>query len=306
MGITFYYSWEIALIEWIQSRMGTFGTSLAGFCSFFGETTIIIVVIGILYWGFNKDYAKYVGLNVLVAAVLSPLIKNIFIRRRPYFDTPEIKCLKPAEKGADIYDIEAQGFSFPSMHSTIGVALYGSLGRYSGLIWVKVIAIIFPILIGISRFSLGVHYPTDVLAGWILGLFTMLLIPEIEKRIDNKLISYGIYALIGLPGWFYCTSDDYYAVYGILVGVLLAFLFEQKYVNFENTNNVVYCLTRLICGAVLFIAMSSILKVIFNADIINNNDLLYRFARFFRYSVSSFVVIGIYPILFKKFRRIYG
>ena len=90
--------------------------------------------------------------GVLVGITLNPMVKNIFLRRRPYFDHSGIQCLKPVERGADIYDISAQGYSFPSGHSTNGVTLYTSLGRYKknrvlmiiGIIITPIITLIAP------------------------------------------------------------------------------------------------------------------------------------------------------------------
>ncbi len=306
MGTTFYFDWEVTLMERIQDIVTEEAVAFANACSAFGETAIIILVLGFLYWCIDKNYGKYVGINVLVALVLGSVIKNIFLRRRPYFDHSTIDCLRPVESDADIYDIAAQGFSFPSMHSAVSVSLYGSLGRYKKIKWLEIIGIVLPLLVGISRFCLGVHYPTDVLAGWALGFAALFVIPFVEGKIQNKYISYGIYVLVGLFGWFFCTSEDYYTVYGILVGTLAAFLFEDKYVRFENTKQPLYCIVRLVCGSLLYLAIMSVFKAAFNIDIIQTNIYLSRLARFIRYALSSFFVIGIYPMIFKKFRRIYG
>ena len=165
MGNTFYFEWEVALMQWIQSWLGPVGTAIASVISEMGEQLVCVAVLGFLYWCWEKEYGKYVGLNVLVGITLNPMIKNIFIRRRPYFDHPGIKCLKPVEKGADIYDISAQGYSFPSGHSTNAVTMYTSLGRYKKNRILTIIGIIVPLLVGISRFCVGVHYPTDVICG---------------------------------------------------------------------------------------------------------------------------------------------
>jgi len=94
MGNTFYFEWEVVLIEWIQSWLGSVGTVIASILSEMGEQLVCVTVLGFLYWCWEKEYGKYVGLNVLVGITLSPMIKNIFVRRRPYFDHEGIKCLK--------------------------------------------------------------------------------------------------------------------------------------------------------------------------------------------------------------------
>lgn len=90
---------------------------------------------------------------------------------------------------ANIYDISAQGYSFPSAHSTNAVSVFGSLAVNLRKRWFTVIAIMIPLLTGISRFVVGAHYPTDVMAGCIryaiiafvdFGVYPMLF--KFEKR----------------------------------------------------------------------------------------------------------------------------
>ena len=79
---------------------------------------------------------------------------------------------RPEADGA----VDPSGFSFPSAHSASAVALYVMLAliaghalrkRIGGVAWLGAIALVWTV--GLSRVYLGAHYPTDVLAGWLIG-----------------------------------------------------------------------------------------------------------------------------------------
>ena len=150
-GNTFFFDWEVAFQVWLQSLINSeFGIKIASFFTMFGEELVLIAVLGILYWWMDKDFGKFVGMNILVGLVATPMLKNVFFRRRPYFDHEAIKILKPVDASADIYDISAQGYSFPSGHSTNAAILYGSLPMYKKKKKIlRVIAVIVPILVGL-------------------------------------------------------------------------------------------------------------------------------------------------------------
>ena len=92
IGNNFFFDWEIRLMEWLQAHIGSEGAGfwLLSNLSAFGEQLLMVVIMGFLYWGWNKEFGKYVGLNVLAVNVWNPMIKNIFLRLRPYFASDKI------------------------------------------------------------------------------------------------------------------------------------------------------------------------------------------------------------------------
>jgi len=130
-------------------------TQLGGVFGIIALTTILLVILLR-----RKLYQKalIVGATVAGAAVLNIVLKLIFERTRP-----------------DLWEqlVVETSFSFPSGHSMITAALGLSLificwnTRYRWL--AVVLGSSFIIVIGFSRLYLGVHYPTDVLAGWVVS-----------------------------------------------------------------------------------------------------------------------------------------
>lgn len=287
-------------MEWLQQIFaGPFGTKLACFFTEFGEELVCVAVLGFFYWGLNKEIGKYIGLNVCVNTVWNPFIKNIFLRRRPYFDNPSIKILKPVDSSADIYDIQAQGYSFPSGHSSGSGTAYWSIVRRYQKKWVRIVFFVLPILVGVSRFILGAHYPTDVFAGWLLAVAIIFMVPALKKVVKKDWILYVVLLVIGLPGFFFCTTNDFYSGYGMLLGVSLGFMFEEKWVNFENASNIPMCILRTIIGGAIFMGLNTVLKLPFSKEVLEAQAFSSYMIRTIRYAIVTFVAVGVYPMSFK-------
>ena len=58
MGNIFFFDWEVTLMEWIQSVENDIVTYIATFFSMFGEELFLIIIIGFLYWCWDKEKAK--------------------------------------------------------------------------------------------------------------------------------------------------------------------------------------------------------------------------------------------------------
>lgn len=308
VGKSFYFDFEVVFMQWLQSLLGEKGAMAVSHFSAFGEEMLLIGILGFIFWCYDKKYGTYIGINVMVGLVLNPLIKNIFWRRRPYFDHETIKCFRPVEKDADLYDIAAQGFSFPSGHSTNSVTAYSSIARYKKNKALTVLAFVIPVLVGFSRVAVGVHYPTDVVCGWLSGLLIVLLIPLVFSKVDEKKhwILYIVIFAISCLGLFYCNTSDYFTSLGLMGGFFASIEFEKKYVKFENTKNPLFCVTRILGGFVIYFAVNTLLKLPFNKEFLDSGVFLAGLVRSIRYFLVSFVTIGLYPYVFrleKKFRR---
>ena len=303
-GTVFFFGWEVRLMEWLQGSAGGVLGKIVPFFSDLGEELVMVALLGFLYWCRDKRTAKYLAVNLLAALMAGPLIKNILRRRRPYMDHPGIRCLKPVESSADLMDVAAQGYSCPSMHAANAVSTYGSLAVRAKRKRLKCLLALVPLLVGFSRVYVGVHYPTDVLLGWFIGGAALLLFSWLQRKLRDPLVFLAILGIVSLPGWFYCTSDDFYSAYGLLVGILLGFRFEETRVKFENTRAPLRCVLRMVCGLGVFLLISSLPKLLLPAVLPDAAVFPARLIRALRYGLASFAVIGPYPMGFRYAEKI--
>lgn len=300
MGNTFYFGWEVSLMEFLQRIMSDGMVKFASFISSFGEELFMILALGFVYWVWDKKQGFKIGMNIMIASLIYPFFKNIAKRRRPYMDNENIKLLKIIDKDADPMNIAAQGYSFPSGHSTVSMTIFGSIAYYLKNKFLVILAVLMPLLVGISRFCLGAHYPTDVLCGWTIGLIVIFTIPMLEKKFKNPKHLYYIIFAIACIGILFARSNDFYESLGMTLGLLLGVSFEEKFVNFKNTRNPIAMVLRTVIGVAIYFGIDALLKLPFSEDILSQANALQFALRFFRYTIMMFTIFGIYPMLFGK------
>lgn len=164
--------------------------TLTAFMKFFtrlnnyGIMAIGAVVLFLLFQKY-REVGAVMGLSLLIQVVLNNLIlKNVIARPRPYEVSDAVILL--IEKARD--------YSFPSGHT-------GSVFAVTFVIWFLLrkelpiaafLAVTVSALMGFSRIYVGIHYPSDVLGGVLLGLFSAVITIRLVERYDERLRRYFI------------------------------------------------------------------------------------------------------------------
>lgn len=300
MGSVFQFDWEVLFMSWLQDLIcnSQLLVYLFYIITQLGSAVLIVCVIAFLYLAYDKNIGRKIAINAIFGSVFNSLIKNIFLRIRPYVINDSVECLFAVEPGYDINDMSKQGYSFPSGHCTNISNVIVSFYRY--LKDKRIIAygslIIF--LVCLSRIIIGVHYPSDTIAGVIVGIVSVFVLDYLRGKFGKK-VFYLIVLGFSLLGLFYCDSNDYYSSLGLLIGFTMGDLFEEKYVRFENTNNIKRMIVRTLLALVIFLGISSGLKPLLNHLLYDSSDMLIYLFRTFRYMLATFILIGIYPMIFK-------
>lgn len=274
---------ELEILRHIQSIANPFFDFLFQLITMCGEQIVLISIISIIYWELDKKFGEYIAYSVLTSVLLNNAVKDIFKMKRPIGEEG-IRTLR--EK-------TATGYSFPSGHTQSSASFYGAMAIYLKKKAMYIIATIMIILIGFSRLYLGVHYPKDVIVGGILGVLTSLICYKLYNRFENKMLLYVITFIVFIPALTFAHSADFIKGMGTYLGFVIGMYIEKKYVNFSIEGSTTVKVIRVLLGILILLVLQVGLKAIFPSETIFS---------FIRYALISFVGIGIYPMIFKKFK----
>lgn len=166
---------EIEILNFIQQNLhNPVFDWLMPFLSMIGEAGLVWIGISVVLLFFKK-YRPY-GIMALAAMLFVFLLgevclKNIIGRPRPFL----------VNTGVTMIVAKPESFSFPSGHSSSSFAAACILCR-AGNKWLGIGAIGLAALIAFSRMYVYVHYPSDVLAGALFGVFGAWLVYFIYKK----------------------------------------------------------------------------------------------------------------------------
>lgn len=155
------------IIQEVIAFRTPFNTEFMKSMTFIGNSIgyFLIVPILTIFFIIRKNWrlSLQIAIVLLLSSGLNNVLKNFFARERP----PEIDRL-----------VFADFYSFPSGHAMSAITFYGFIIYLSFILikktWLKYsiicLCVAMIILIGVSRVYLGVHYPSDILAGYFAGL----------------------------------------------------------------------------------------------------------------------------------------
>jgi undecaprenyl-diphosphatase len=170
---------DVSVLLWIQNHLRSGGmTVFWKFISFFsnGGWFWIALCIVLLVMRRTRNTGGYMATALVIEALITNVfLKNMVARIRPYDYCSEIIPLVP----------KLHDYSFPSGHTGIAFAAAYICARYLPGRF-RVILMALALLTPFSRLYLGVHYPTDVLAGIVIGVGSGVLAEIIYRKIREK------------------------------------------------------------------------------------------------------------------------
>lgn len=173
-----FYQTDRAVLDWALSIRVGFLTAIMHGLTFFGEALVVwplTLILLVVLWRARRA-VKFASLFVSMVGASAIVVGLKYFFERP---RPDVATL-----------VTESGYSFPSGHGVLalafwGVLLYFSIQRVSSQHARRALLVcgsVFIILIGFSRVYLGVHWPSDVAASFLLGVAWLALVVSQIKR----------------------------------------------------------------------------------------------------------------------------
>src|SRR4030042_5583992 len=162
----------LQIILWLQS-LGAWLTPIMKLFTFLGNEQFYLLIAPAILWCIDAPLGLRLGLFLMINGMVNTALKVAFHGPRPYWYSSSVKVLGSAENS----------FGVPSGHSQNGVVVWGTLADRIKHRAAWIIAIVIMILIGISRIYLAVHFPPDVLLGWLFGAVILWVLFRFERPV---------------------------------------------------------------------------------------------------------------------------
>ncbi|MGN9164926.1 phosphatase PAP2 family protein [Tissierellaceae bacterium HCP3S3_D8] len=169
---------DISILEFLHSGTSPIVFKIMKFISFIGSGKFLLPIIGVivLYLIIKKKYyiAKLLLAGTIGSYSVNFILKILFHRIRPI----------------EFFRVNQSGYSFPSGHSMVSMSMYLMIAYIltrdeddlKKKRFLYVLSIILVLLMGFSRLYLGVHWPTDVIGGYIVGYIVYYISIRIIKE----------------------------------------------------------------------------------------------------------------------------
>src|SRR4030043_593214 len=316
----------IQIVLWLQS-IGDWFTPIMKFFTFLGNEQFYLLVAPAILWCIDSTLVVSLGLFLMISGMLNTALKIAIHGPRPYWFTNNVKVFGSAENS----------FGAPSGHAQNEVVVWGTLADRIKQHWFWAAAIIVMFMIGISRIYLAVHFPHDVILGWLFGIVILWLLLKLERPVVNWLKKYPsgvqifitflfsiflivivLIAQLSLRGWslpIEWTENAHFAFpdepsitplsfhnflssAGAFFGLAAGWIWISRLGGFSTRDELWKLVIRYFFGLAGILVLYIGLGMLFN----DSETLIYYILRYIRYALIGFWMAGFAPWLFVKLK----
>jgi membrane-associated phospholipid phosphatase len=251
--------WGIEVILWFQQFSPALDLPFK-VITFLGEESFYLIFMPLVYWCIDRRTGARLFCLLLLSAYVNAIAKVLAHQPRPFNYDQRVRPIAAAAGGG-----------LPSGHTQNAVVIWGYLAARSGKAKAWLAAVFLMVAIPLSRIYLGVHFPTDLIGGYLLGALILILFLRLAPRLEiwlaqqgfarQILISLGgplILILLNIEG-----DKAVLTMASVLMGICTGFALERRFVGFScNGSWWKRTLRYLLGGAVLFVLWAG-LKIAF-------------------------------------------
>lgn len=292
--LTKFFPWETEFIKILQTISNPVLDYLFYGITQLGSEYMFIVVLAVLFWCFDKKFAmRFAVVTILTSGVVN-VLKEVIARPRPF------------DEGARSIFEKTEGYSMPSGHSQSAATVATMMSiryRKRGKFVIPVL-ITLMLLVGFSRLYLGQHFPTDVLAGFLLGAGLALILNAVFTALEKyEDIVYICASLLPLLLLISPDLHETFFTFGLLgMGLVIGYIIEKRVVKYEVKEKFWVQLLKILIGLALALVIKEGLKPLLN--LFDCPDMISKMIRYF--GIGIFGALGA-PALFKAlFKRTRG
>jgi membrane-associated phospholipid phosphatase len=227
--VTSLLDWGIQVVLWFQQFSPALDSPFKAL-TFLGDETFYLIFMPLFYWCIDRRNGSRLFFLLLFSAYLNAIAKVLADQPRPFAYDPRVQAIG-----------HAGGGGMPSGHTQNAVVVWGFLAARSGKKIAWLIAAFLMIGIPLSRVYLGVHFPTDLIGGYLLGGITLILFLGLAPRLEVWLVEKGfvrqllISMLVPLLLVLLNPTGDknVLSMASVLMGVCSGFVLERRFVRFS-------------------------------------------------------------------------
>jgi len=265
--------WGLNFIIMIQQVESPLLDSFFRVITLLGDELFYLLLFPFLLWCVDFYLGIRVGIIFLLSVYVNAGLKGIFQQPRPF------------DILAEIQKVHASGYGFPSGHAQSSLIVWGSIAYWEKQIWIRNLSVLLILLIGFSRIYLGVHFPTDILGGWLFGglilglsyfIFLKIKLDFIQRNMIFKIIGITLFPVILLQ---FQSSPDIISSVAALTGVGYGLLFFSSSIGGIRPGNWLQRLFSFLVGIIGIGILYFGLKLILPSE----DQSFYQLSRFSRY-----------------------
>ncbi len=286
------WQWGLAVVIAVQRIFGPELDGLFRVFTFLADEEFYLLLLSLFFWCVDFGLGARIALIYLLSTYLNSVLKDVFAHPRPSDLMPEVQ-LAPAE-----------GAGLPSGHAQSSTVVWGLAALSLRRRWMWVLAAVLVAGIGLSRVYLGVHFPTDVLGGWVVGAVILGVYWPRRAGVEGWLRAQGLgtHLLVAtaIPiGLLLLFPESGTArEMGTLMGVAVGLALTYRFVPFSTAGPLWQRGARLLVGAVVLVGLYlGLSRVLPGAE-----SPVYLLSRFARYAVVGLWGSWGAPWLFLRLR----